>query len=73
VIREVPLLMRVGVIMMALAIALVIAAVVVSVTLGSEPERRAPYSGRARDRQRGRRGSYSLGIVRQFGDQIDDA
>jgi sortase A len=42
VFREVPLLMRVGVVMMALALALVIAAVVVSVTLGSEPERVAP-------------------------------
>ena len=31
--------MKVGVIMMALALALVIAAVVVSATLGSEPER----------------------------------
>jgi sortase A len=42
VFREVPLLMRVGVILMALALALVIAAVVVSVTLGSEPERVLP-------------------------------
>jgi hypothetical protein len=33
------LLIKVGVIMMALALALVIAAVVVRVTLGSEPER----------------------------------
>jgi sortase A len=41
VFREVPLL-KIGVIMMALALALVIAAVVVSVTLGSEPERLLP-------------------------------
>ena len=40
--REVPLLMKVGTVMMALALALVIAAVVVSVTLGSEPERVVP-------------------------------
>jgi sortase A len=41
VFREVPLL-KIGVIMMALALALVIAAVVVGATLGSEPERVAP-------------------------------
>jgi hypothetical protein len=39
VFREVPLLVKVGVIMMALALALVIGAVVVSATLRSEPER----------------------------------
>ncbi len=39
--REVPLL-KIGVILMALALALVIAAVVVSLTLGSEPERLLP-------------------------------
>jgi sortase A len=42
VFREVPLLVKVGVIMMALALALVIAAVVVRVTVGSEPERVVP-------------------------------
>jgi hypothetical protein len=41
VFRGVPLL-KIGVIMMALALALVIAAVVVGATLGSEPERVAP-------------------------------
>jgi hypothetical protein len=39
VFREVPLLMKVGVIMMSLALALVIAAVAVRVTLGSESGR----------------------------------
>jgi sortase A len=39
VFREVPLLMKVGVIMMALALALLIAALVVSVAVRSEPER----------------------------------
>jgi sortase A len=42
VFREVPLLMRVGVIMMALALALVVAAVGVSAALRSEPERLVP-------------------------------
>jgi uncharacterized membrane protein YciS (DUF1049 family) len=36
--------MKVGLIMMVLALALVIGAVVVSVTLGSEPERAASFA-----------------------------
>jgi hypothetical protein len=42
VFREVPLLMRVGVIMMAFALALVAAAAVVSAALRSEPQRLVP-------------------------------
>ena len=66
------LLMKVGVIMMALALALVIAAAVVSVTLGSEPERVVAIL-RENARQPEREKGIVLGIVRQFESQIDDA